>query len=571
MENLYEEKGILKDVAARTASKAKDVYDKTNEALRPEKDEITHSILGDSVSLALLHDKGFWKEAKVFYKEKGEEMKKTSKELWEYCHDKIGTDAYMEKLKKIANAYDRNEIPHSYVIEMPDIKLCTARYKRVVDDIFSDIREFINTDYTNKFKLKDKVDKINDKIGESDDLLRDLLTTNPKTFTIPTALDLVHVTLREKNDCIKYLEDLKDQVESFTKRVDRIEHAMTSVTGICARDMLLQSQKLVNRACSLAITFGKQITETSATIFNRVNPLSKIEEKEEKDKKEKDVKENAFYKDFFMDLNSAYDGMTKYPNLMLERAIIDALEEFDSNHIMTESHKDSLMTKAKRALANMINAIEEFIRNLKTKITKIARDATTKQKIKKLKEEIEEAKGKGLRSVECPNIEKMAEVYKKATKEMKSHVVKICGGGLHFEYEFKDEIKVFDDCLEKWDKALEAVKNVKVKKPLDEALKFAEDELEGRTTYYKDISDSIELMDELQTKMSMIEKRVTIQGRDVIKDAKKDRLRQEVYPTLNRPAGIHVISTISHIMQGIGKFIRKWSVILVMGFVFLVV
>lgn len=253
--------------------------------------------------------------------------------------------------------------------------------------------------------------------------------------------------------------------------------------------------------------------------------------------------ENLFY-----ECDSAFEGSMQYINLCLESAILTYTEDLLSNHYVTEAVKDSLWTRLKQFFTKIILSLQNFAKELKVKIEYVITEKQIKHKLNSLHKELKEKQTEGIRNIEMVDYWEMKRIFKKYHSELTAYAKRFSKISYTKTWQIEDDLKDFNELVEKCNKDLDEANQKKIKVSVSKALNFVEDEIRGKSEILESINDSMREFSEIQQIASGLQTKMNILGAEVIPK--------------------HV-GFIQKMVNAISSFIRKWTVKIIMGIVFI--
>ena len=252
--------------------------------------------------------------------------------------------------------------------------------------------------------------------------------------------------------------------------------------------------------------------------------------------------------DLFFECESAYTGSMQHITLSLESAIFTYSEDLLTNHYVSESVSDSLWTRLKDFFTKIILAIKNFIKELKVKIEYAINEKQIKQKLHALHEELKDKEYKGINAVELTDYISMKNIFNQYYDKLIGYAKKFSKVKYTKTYQIENDLEEFDKMMDKFNKELEEASNKKVKWSVKKALDFVEDELRGKSDVFKTLNQSMSDFAEIEQIAENLRTKMNVLGVDVIPK--------------------HV-GFIQKMIIGISGFIRKWTIKIIMGIVFI--
>jgi hypothetical protein len=251
--------------------------------------------------------------------------------------------------------------------------------------------------------------------------------------------------------------------------------------------------------------------------------------------------------DLFFESNSSFEGSMMHINTYLESAILTYTEDLLTNHFVTESVKESLWSKLKQFFAKLILSLKSFTKELQTKIDYVIKEKQIHAKLNQLHKELKEKQSIN-KTVEMVDYWEMRRIFNKYYNVLSNYAKKFSKVKYTKTWQIEDDLDAFNKLLEKCNAELEEVSSKKIKVSITKALNFVEDEIRGKSEVFKSLNDSMRDFSEIEQIAEGLKTRMNILGAEVIPK--------------------HV-SFIQRMVNAISGFVRKWTVKIIMGIVFI--
>ena len=260
------------------------------------------------------------------------------------------------------------------------------------------------------------------------------------------------------------------------------------------------------------------------------------------------MKGNNNMDELFFEYESTFDGSMAYPNSCLESAILTYTEDLLSNHYVTEAVKETLWTRLKQFFAKIILALKNFDKQLQINLDHAIAEKQIRKKLDTLYKELKDNQSSGIKTVEIIDYMNMKSIFFKYRNELTMYAKKFSKIKYTKTWQIEDDLKEFNTLYEKYTKELEEASHKKIKISVKKALDFVEDEIRGKSEILKSINDSTRDFAEIENIAEELQTRMNILGAEVIPK--------------------HV-GFIQKMVNSISSFVRKWTVKIIMGTVFL--
>lgn len=251
--------------------------------------------------------------------------------------------------------------------------------------------------------------------------------------------------------------------------------------------------------------------------------------------------------DLFFEANSGFEGAMMHINNSLESAIFTYTEDLLTNHYVTEAVKDSLWSKLKQFFTKFILSIKSFIKELQLKIEYTVKEKQIKEKLTQMRKDLKE-KQLTQKDVKMIDYWEVKRIFNKYYEDLTKYAKKFSKVKYTKTWQIEDDLDAFNKLIEKCNEELEEKINKKITVPISKALDFVEDELRGKSEILSSLNDSIRDFAEIEQIAEELKTRMDILGAEVI------------------PKHVNFIQ---RMVNAIGGFIRKWTVKIIMGFVFI--
>lgn len=249
----------------------------------------------------------------------------------------------------------------------------------------------------------------------------------------------------------------------------------------------------------------------------------------------------------FFECDSTFEDTMNYTNICLESAIFEYTEELLTNHYVTEAVKESLWTRLKQFFTKIILSLQNFTKELQVKIEYVINEKQIRHKLHQLHKELKENQSTGIKSIEMVDYWEMKRLFNKYHDDLMSYAKKFSKVKYTKTWQIEDDLDDFNKMVEKCNTELEEISKKKIKVSTMKALNFVEDEIRGKSEVMKTVNDLQREFSEIQQIAEGLKTKMNILGAEVIPK--------------------HV-GFIQKIVNSIGSFIRKWSVKIIMGIVF---
>lgn len=249
----------------------------------------------------------------------------------------------------------------------------------------------------------------------------------------------------------------------------------------------------------------------------------------------------------FFECDLAFEDSMQYTNSCLDAAIFTYTEDLLTNHYVTEAVKESLWTKLKQFFTKIILSFKNFGKELQIKIEHTINEKQIQKKLHDMHTQLKEHQSAGDRNVEMYDYWKIKSVFNEYHDELIKYAKKFSKVKYTKTWQIEDDLDEFNKLLEKCNSELEILFSKKIKVNIKKALNFVEDEIRGKSEILTTINDVSREFKEIEQLADNLKIRMNILGADVIPK--------------------HV-GFIQRMVNSIGAFIRKWTIKIIMGIVF---
>lgn len=249
----------------------------------------------------------------------------------------------------------------------------------------------------------------------------------------------------------------------------------------------------------------------------------------------------------FFECDSSFEDSMNYTNTCLESAIFTYTEDLLTNHYVTEAVKESLWTKLKQFFTKIILSFKNFSKELELKIEYIINEKKIQKNLHELHKRLKDQQKEGTQNFEMVDYWEMKRIFNKYHDELIKYAKKFSKVKYTKTWQIEDDIAEFDKLLDKCNSELEEVSQKKIKVNIKKALSFVEDEIRGKSEVLVSINDTMREFAEIEQLAENLKTRMNILGADVIPK--------------------HV-GFIQRMVNAIGSFVRKWTIKIIMGIVF---
>lgn len=251
--------------------------------------------------------------------------------------------------------------------------------------------------------------------------------------------------------------------------------------------------------------------------------------------------------ELFFENSSSFDDSMQYTNVCLESAIFTYSENLLTNHYVTEAVKTSLWTNLKQFFSKLILAMKDFIKELEIKIEYIINEKQIRDKLKSIHQLLKSKQISGETTIEVIDYWEMKSVFNKYYKDLTKYAKKFSKVKYTKTWQIEDDLAMFDKLFNDCNKELEKISEKKIRVSISKALDFVEDELRGKSELLKSLNDSLRDFAEIEQSADQLRTKMNILGTDVIP----------------RHVGF-----IQRMVNAVSKFLRKWTVRIIMRVVY---
>lgn len=205
-----------------------------------------------------------------------------------------------------------------------------------------------------------------------------------------------------------------------------------------------------------------------------------------------------------------------YINNKFDKVLFEYNDTLYTNHYVTESEKDSLITIVKKFFINLIESVKNYIRELSIKIDYAVREKKVKENLEKLKKEILENKEKGNEYIEMIDYWNYKNKYLELNNKLSLYAKKMSKMHYNKTWEIEDDLERFNIIIEEYSNIMDDASEKKINVKISKALEFVEDELRGKGEVLSTLNDSMKLFQDMNREAQMLESKLNSLGSDVI-------------------------------------------------------
>lgn len=205
-----------------------------------------------------------------------------------------------------------------------------------------------------------------------------------------------------------------------------------------------------------------------------------------------------------------------YINNVFDTVLFEYTDSLYTNHYVTESEKESLITTIKKFFINLIESIKNYGRELSIKIDYVIREKKIKENLERLKREIISNKEKGSQYVEMIDYWNYKNKYLELNRKLTVYAKKMSKMNYNKTWEIEDDLEKFNIIIEDYSHIMEEASLKKIDVQIDKALEFVEDELRGKSEVLSTLNDSMRLFQDMNREAQMLESKLNKIGSDII-------------------------------------------------------
>jgi len=222
--------------------------------------------------------------------------------------------------------------------------------------------------------------------------------------------------------------------------------------------------------------------------------------------------ENIFAEEIRIFENSVHMASYKF---IEELAEYD--EYFEKFSLRRTPLHERLIKRFKQFLNSFLQAFRNFKTELHIKLNGVMKEKQTKKRLRQMIEELKENKRKGATKAKTIDVIKYQRVYLQAYDEMWKYAKKFDKTKFSSMDKLERYLDSFNGLYEKYSDELKEIGNTKVESPIDELIKFCQDELYGNTKVLKTINDTETKVLLMKTSAENLEQRKEILGEDILR------------------------------------------------------
>lgn len=192
------------------------------------------------------------------------------------------------------------------------------------------------------------------------------------------------------------------------------------------------------------------------------------------------------------------------------------MEEYDQTHYVTESMITNIANKIKGYFASLLESFRNFKAEVRVKLNSVIKEKQIKKRLRKMIDELKENKKKGAEKATTIDIIKYQKVYLQAYGELNSYAKRIKKATYSRMEDLDFDLEKFNNIYAKYMDELKEIGNQKVDLPIDQVLKFCQDELYGNSKVLKTVNDTETKIYLMKVEAENLEHRKNILGDKLI-------------------------------------------------------
>ena len=194
---------------------------------------------------------------------------------------------------------------------------------------------------------------------------------------------------------------------------------------------------------------------------------------------------------------------------------MEAVTESVETGLITEAQQDSLIVKAKKFFADLISAMETFIKSIKSEVERKVVDKTNKLMYKKMYNKIKNETEPHKRYT-VPDDKAVLSAYKSAVNRLDKYVKNFANKEYKLTSEIDSDINrfnyIYDECEKEIESAIKKTKEISG----SEYIKYIERNMTGYDSTISQISEYKGILDQLRISCDRAETRYKILGPDIL-------------------------------------------------------
>lgn len=222
--------------------------------------------------------------------------------------------------------------------------------------------------------------------------------------------------------------------------------------------------------------------------------------------------ENIFMEEIQIFENSMHTASYKF---------IEALADYDTYFEKFSLRRKPLYERVIDRFKQFVNSFLQALRNFKTqlhiKLNGVMKEKQTKKRLRQMIEELKENKRKGAVKAKTIDVIKYQKVYLQAYDEMWVYAKKFDKTKFSSMEKLDNYLESFNGLYEKYTDILKEIGNEKIELPIDQLIKFCQDELYGNTRVLKTINETETKVLLMKTSAENLEQRKNIIGEDILR------------------------------------------------------
>lgn len=199
-------------------------------------------------------------------------------------------------------------------------------------------------------------------------------------------------------------------------------------------------------------------------------------------------------------------------NRRLENAISNYELEYFENHYVKESSQNKFWESVKKFFAELILSFKKFTNMITLKVNTVINSGLKKR----LHAKLEMERKKGTRTIEIIDMEKYKDTYLDMVSDLWTYGKRIERANYKTVDQIDHDLEKFNSIADKYDKKLDEIASKKVTYRLDRAIKFVENEINGKSKVTATLDEAMEEFNNMKNAAKLLETKRNILGQGII-------------------------------------------------------
>ena len=234
---------------------------------------------------------------------------------------------------------------------------------------------------------------------------------------------------------------------------------------------------------------------------------------------------------FLEETEYIFESSNSLINRRLDNVISNYELEYFENHYVKESSQNKFWESVKKFFAELILSFKKFTNMITLKVNTVINSGLKKR----LHAKLEMERKKGTRTIEIIDMEKYKDTYLDMVSDLWTYGKRIERANYKTVDQIDRDLEKFNSIADKYDKKLDEIASKKVTYRLDRAIKFVENEINGKSKVTATLDEAMEEFNNMKNAAKLLETKRNILGQgiipkhvNIIKDSKKFRDEQTI-------------------------------------------